>query len=558
MSSEAATADALADASPGPGAEQAPAESRAQAAWRRIDRWLEAVGERFNPILVKETRQALKSQQFVLWFLLLLAACWIITIGGVAWLGPGVHYSASGGVMFLAYFLVLSLAVIVVVPFAAYRSLAAEQEDNTRDVLMVSALTPRQLIDGKMGSAALQVAVYLSALAPCLAFTYLLRGIDLLTVVLLPTAVVLLSLGLSMLGLLLASSTRQRYAQVLTSVSFVALLLLMYYLSLALAYEAVQQGSQVYREAEFWVGFSLVATFSTCAVLLAYFSAAALNTFTSANRSTAIRRVLLLTQACYVAWVAAFWRLEDFDFRAILYTAAFGWVFWALAGALLTSEQPILSERVRRDLPSSTLGRVLTTWFNPGPGSGYLFVASNVATLLVLQLLGWWLSESGGTARSPGVALPALLLGPAYLLTYLGVGRLIITGLRKLAPLSMLGCFLIHFLLLLAGAGFTELIRASFSRYGRLPFTWYDVTNPVRTLIGMMESNLNEAEMILLLMLVLGAMLCVLLVNLLLTAREIQQTRAPLPQRVIEDNRETSAEAPRVTNPWGDVSTPQA
>jgi len=35
----------------------------------------------------------------------------------------------------------------------------------------------RQIISGKLGSAALQVLVYLSALAPCLAFTYLLRGL---------------------------------------------------------------------------------------------------------------------------------------------------------------------------------------------------------------------------------------------------------------------------------------------------------------------------------------------------------------------------------------------
>ena len=35
---------------------------------------------------------------------------------------------------------------------------------------------------GKLGSAILQMMVYYSALAPCIAFTYLLRGIDIITI----------------------------------------------------------------------------------------------------------------------------------------------------------------------------------------------------------------------------------------------------------------------------------------------------------------------------------------------------------------------------------------
>ncbi|MEM6330938.1 MAG: ABC transporter permease, partial [Planctomycetota bacterium] len=154
--------------------------------WTRLDAGLDRVSDHLNPILVKETRQALRSRQFVLWFLLLLAACWLVTIGGVAWMGPGVQYAAGGGLMFMCYYCVLAFAVVIVVPYAAFRSLSSEQEENTRDVLMVSALRPSQIINGKLGGAVLQIGVYLSALSPCLAFTYLLRGIDLRTILLLP------------------------------------------------------------------------------------------------------------------------------------------------------------------------------------------------------------------------------------------------------------------------------------------------------------------------------------------------------------------------------------
>ncbi len=45
----------------------------------RIDRWCESFGDTLNPILVKETRQALKSRQFVMTFSVLLFAAIMLT-----------------------------------------------------------------------------------------------------------------------------------------------------------------------------------------------------------------------------------------------------------------------------------------------------------------------------------------------------------------------------------------------------------------------------------------------------------------------------------------------
>ena len=65
----------------GAGSRHAPASA--------IGRLLRLVGDRLNPILVKETRQALKSKQFTITFGLLLIAVWAWTILGVAFIGPG-------------------------------------------------------------------------------------------------------------------------------------------------------------------------------------------------------------------------------------------------------------------------------------------------------------------------------------------------------------------------------------------------------------------------------------------------------------------------------------
>ena len=184
------------------------------------------MAEYANPILVKETRQALKSRQFLLTFLVILLACWIASFAVVAIAGLDVFYVASGGSMLFVYCTILAFPLMIVVPYSAYRSLASEQEDNTYDLLSITSLNSRQIVTGKLGSAVVQMLVYLSAVSPCIAFTFLLRGVDILTVVLLLCSYFFVSLGLSMAALLVGTMAKVRYTQALTSVLLVIGLLM--------------------------------------------------------------------------------------------------------------------------------------------------------------------------------------------------------------------------------------------------------------------------------------------------------------------------------------------
>src|SRR5689334_1490161 len=93
------------------------------ALWDRLERWTAWASDYLNPILVKETRQALKSRQFVITFSLLLLAGWLWSMMVLSW-GPSIYYGAAGGDVFAGYFCILCLPLIVVIPFGAYRSLA--------------------------------------------------------------------------------------------------------------------------------------------------------------------------------------------------------------------------------------------------------------------------------------------------------------------------------------------------------------------------------------------------------------------------------------------------
>ncbi len=153
-------------------------------AWDRFEALLARASDRLNPILVKEARQALRSRQFVITFFLMLIAGWVWSILGLATIGPAVYYSAEGPQMLFVYHMILSFPLLVVAPYSAYHSLAAERQDRTYELVSITALDARQILSGKLGGIMLQMMVYLSAIFPCLAFTYLLRGLDIFAIVL--------------------------------------------------------------------------------------------------------------------------------------------------------------------------------------------------------------------------------------------------------------------------------------------------------------------------------------------------------------------------------------
>ena len=87
--------------------------ARDGAGWKA---WLERVGDRLNPILVKETRQAIKSSQFTFTFALVLIAVWMVTFVVVepAWAGNLLCGQRSG--------LLLVVLLILSFPFAGGRA----------------------------------------------------------------------------------------------------------------------------------------------------------------------------------------------------------------------------------------------------------------------------------------------------------------------------------------------------------------------------------------------------------------------------------------------------
>jgi hypothetical protein len=427
-------------------------------------------------------------------------------------------------------------------------------------LLSITTLRSHQIISGKLASAVVQMGVYFSAITPCIAFTYLLRGVDLPTIAVVLAYIFFWSLGLSMVGILLATLTKRRFTHVFVSVALVASLLVLFYLTIfRSSLEMIQASYSYLYTSQFWIGMGAFATIYITFFALAYFAAAGMISFPSENRSTPLRICMIVQMACFIGWVSAFWINDDYRMEGIVATSMVAGMYWYVMGALLTAERPGMSQRVKRRLPHSFLGRMFFSWFNPGPASGYMFAVANATAMLLLWLFAASISKS--TARGSTAAWPtldeawySLIIGWGYLVAYLGIGLLVIGALRRIAVVTMLASVLIHFLLLLAGFGIPYAIKSMSVELRDVDYTFLQITDPFLSVYHV-ACNGVVSDSLKLLVIIPSVAICVLLANMPGVIRELRVVREAAPKRVLEDEAALHPEpAPQPTNPWDEVA----
>jgi hypothetical protein len=530
----------------------------------RFDRRLESIAEWLNPILVKECRQALKSKQFVITFALVLLCAWLWSIAGIAMLGPGVYYSFDGPEMFYGYYMILAFPLLVIVPFGAFRSLAGEREDRTFELLSITTLKPRQIVSGKLASAVVQMLVYLSAVSPCLTFTYMLRGIDVVSIVFIIVYLFAGSLAFSMVALLLATVSRERHWQTVISLGVVVALCFAFAMSCAACYELLRFPVFEVEERWFWIAHAGAATAYLSYFALFFCAAAAQLTFASDNRSTSLRICMLAQQALLAGWIA-FGIVESNTQQAMaigiplaMGIIAAG-IHWSVMGMFLVGESPHLSPRVQRTLPKTSAGRALLSWFYPGPARGYVFVLANMAGAVGMALITMLLWEAtapttlvfGFQLQSEELSLLGFL-AIAYMAFYLGVGKLMLAWLRQYSIVGALTSVLVHVLLVLAGCGIPLVIHLM-SDYRMTGYSLLHVANPFWSIAEMLESRGSTYGSSVALTVGAAAFVMVLL-NLRSIFEEVRLVRASSPSRVAEEDAARmalyaqAANAPR--SPW--------
>jgi hypothetical protein len=380
-----------------------------------------------NPILVKETRQSLKSRQFVATFMLMLVASWLISVFGILLSGAGAEYRTLGGTFFFAYYVVLAVAVFIVVPFGAFRSLLSERDLHTWEVLSITTLKPRQIVWGKLLSSLVQIFIYYSAITPFMAFAVLLKGVDVPTIAFILVASLFWSLALSMIGLTISTFGSQRYWQVFLTLAMLGGLLLSLFFSLSL----VGQGMLYFEfdSPEFWWGTAVVASLLGAYCVLLLQVAIGQLTFDADNRTTSVRLAAAGVFWLAVAWAFAatslhgLWGIPtasttDISDFLVGFTIAAA-IHWFVIGLFTVTEIDVLSRRVRRNVGRFGPFRVFLAPLVPGGARGYLYMLFHLAALFAFVVGLLWLNPSSANTER-AVYFTAALVG--YLVIYLGLG----------------------------------------------------------------------------------------------------------------------------------------
>lgn len=397
----------------------------------RANVWLEDLSDRLNPILVKETRQALKSRQFIVTFLLMLIASWLISVFGTLAAGDSLEFGSAGRGLFTSYFVVLALAIFVVVPYSAYRGLLNERDQTTLELLNITSLSPRQLIWGKLWSAMAQVFIFYSAIAPFIAFTSMLQGFDVALVAFALGISILVTLCLTMFTLMLAAIPQNKHLQgLMTGAIFLGLLFVISMIFSAVPMMLMETIS--FDEVEFWVVIISIVVAALSFFFLFTQIATAHLTFDADNRSTGIR------VACTAQFVL-YWSMLAFAQymlgRAILSSSgdiALA-AFWALlytgiCSFFAATETDFVSRRVRRGIPKNRYLRLLAVPFLPGGHRGFLYLLLHL--LLIPILLEALFPGSFSSAKWEGWWTITFIL---YVLAYVGLGAAFGRALRRLS-----------------------------------------------------------------------------------------------------------------------------
>lgn len=383
--------------------------------WARLD-------DRLNPILVKEVRQALRGRYFRnLFWLTVVAATGISVLRILAHVPGGFDgFGSLGPTFFLANFGVLTFAVTVFVPFWAFQSMGGEWEENTYDLLVISDLRPRQLVLGKTLAAVVQALLFLSAFLPFLVSTFLLGGVDLLSIGAVIAGTMLLSAAYSLVAIAAASFGRSRLARASLAVLLIGTLL---WLAAMWTFAGSQMilEPETLRDPDFWEVASIFLLVVLLGAVIAFALACVRLAHEHENRSTALRVVVtggMVALMAYGGWMSTSTPFSlDATFLVMTLTLVIG--FGTVPFLFFATEAEPLGRRVRKQVPRSRLLALLAMPFLPGGGRGvWLYFLMAVAAMVCMAI---GLSALPAPRTGPTV-MRFTEVAPSFVLATLGYG----------------------------------------------------------------------------------------------------------------------------------------
>jgi hypothetical protein len=353
--------------------------------------WLERTSDRLNPLVVKEVRQLARGREFHFSFGISLLIGLAVASMGAADAADG--SGTSGGWTFAALMVCLAILGLAAVPLGAFNALRNERLEQTLELITLTALSPRRVVIGKLLAQVVKLATLFAGLAPFVAMSFLLGGIDFATILVSIAILFMWSIWACAACLFLSSlfKTRAMSGFLFGGVGIVLLLVLLVFGGGRIAYFFAMGGASAMgvAGAAFWWGLTMTTSF--CLVTMVNLVLLAENRLSlpSENRITPLRIGLFVQFLLVVGWALSyinetgasglktgFWML-----------AVLGGLHLALVAMFAVTEDLVLPRRVLMRMQSRPAWQRLFAMFFPGGGRGAVYILLQMALLVIAAWL---------------------------------------------------------------------------------------------------------------------------------------------------------------------------
>jgi hypothetical protein len=416
----------------------------------RLQALVQAIDDRLNPVVVKELRQAVRAR--FINTLLLIFLVLMVSILGLFLINVDPRPGRSDDLGHDAFFTilgVLQVATLLFVPGFVAARMAGERAGNDLGLMFATALSPLVIIRGKLLSGMMLALLLYSIATPFMTFTYLLRGIDLPTILVLVTLSFLAVAPAVQFAVLLAALPVRR---VVRSLLFLASIMFGLYgvpvLGIIIPLELRGLGTRVLA-GELWLGMLTVVTLILLVFMLLLAFACAAVASPAANRTLPVR--LAMTCSWLLTGVICTWwaMVEDPEIILIWYYVSV--VIFSVAMLAGVSQRDRLGPRVRQEIPRRLVLRGPAFLLFSGSAAGLAWAVLIVA-LTILAVVAFQQTGAGSLTKltahlqiGVGIsfyglsyALAGLLIQRRLLARWLGFEHTWVIGLFFIAIGSLL------------------------------------------------------------------------------------------------------------------------
>ncbi len=359
------------------------------------------VSDHANPMLVRCVRQELRSRGFLGLYLLMLIAATVMSVIYAELANATVQDDEPIG--FYLFTILCGAWGFIVLPWQATASLRIifqERQDDTWDLVELSPMRPRDILFGLLQAVCTQGMLYTFAIAPFMLMAYLLRGIDIYSIVISLIIMVLAGTATAAFGILAGclSKTKKASRGFLTLLVFGGSCTLLILILSLIAQSQKGYGFNLGNFAEellsgdgdAWLVVLIIANIWIAWMTACLVFGGTILLHRAANRSTGPRLLWIGLTINSLIWIMIaviinpyFHFYEGLSASALLLICSASFL-----GAFSTTEDDILSPRQARSITEARgIKKVLMVFFGPGYNRGCLAFTTLLTSYLAVVIL---------------------------------------------------------------------------------------------------------------------------------------------------------------------------